>query len=650
MGKRYSDEITELPSAIEWAVTRPIAELERAISALGDLNLYAVGSGGSFTAAAFAASLHESTFGRLSRAVTPLEALCLSSSLSNCAALLLSAEGKNKDILAAAQELGALCAEGVAVTLTKDNPLSSFCNKNGRIYSSAFDMPWGKDGYLATNSLVATMVLIARAYLPRTSSSSFSSLSAEWLQDRRKWYEGQAGIRSLSVGLRPVVLYGRVGRIAALDLESKFTESGFGNCQIADYRQFAHGRHLQLAGEKPPVIVSFGSKHDSKLIDLTLRLVPGDVQIIRIPLPDDPSSAEITGVIETMLLVETLANNRGVDVGQPTVAQFGRDMYGMDVRELVVKPLHERPSSVSNALLKKVPPRGPPSHGMGDWRVAGVSFYEKLRSATVKAVVLDFDGTCCETAMRFAGLDERLIEDISRLANSDVKIAFATGRGTSLQTDLRKKIDPDIWRNVYIGYYSGAAILRLDDDLQRPEGDPRLSCLVDWLYLHCIVLDRDATDIRGGQLGISAAQNTVRNGLVRAARHWIEVNGYRGWRVFCSGHSVDILTENVGKRKVIEFISNSASADKSNEILCIGDSGQLEGNDYELLAEGLGLSVANVSPSMSGCWNLLPKGMKGVAGTKRYLAGLIVADGLVRFSDSYLSAIKADFFSSSEAT
>ena len=53
-----------------------------------------------------------------------------------------------------------------------------------------------------------------------------------------------------------VVLHGHVTQAAAIDLESKLTEAALGQVQLADYRNFAHGRHHWFAkhGESSAII------------------------------------------------------------------------------------------------------------------------------------------------------------------------------------------------------------------------------------------------------------------------------------------------------------------------------------------------------------------------------------------------------------
>ena len=146
-------------------MAQPINLLRRTVHHFSDQGLLAIGSGGSFTAAAFAADLHLRSFGQVSQAVTPLDIFNLPPNRApGAAALLLSAEGKNNDILAAAYELLRRSCPTVALSLKAASPLADLCEATRCATLMAFEMPWGKDGYLATNSLVACLILIWRAY------------------------------------------------------------------------------------------------------------------------------------------------------------------------------------------------------------------------------------------------------------------------------------------------------------------------------------------------------------------------------------------------------------------------------------------------------------------------------------------------------
>jgi fructoselysine-6-P-deglycase FrlB-like protein len=633
MGKNYSEELSAIPSSIAWAMSQDERPLARALAAVSDENLLAIGSGGSFSVAAYAALMHEIEFGRMARPATPLEAITFQGSTLRVAHLYLSAEGRNKDILAAAQSTVSRDADAVALTMTRENPLVSFCDQYGSVQAVPFEMPWKKDGYLATNSLVAMMVLIARAYRGGGLEEVVAKIDSAWFSERRSWYAQSDCVTRLAAGAELIALFGKTGRIGAIDLESKFAEAALGVCQVTDYRQFAHGRHLQLSVRPSQVILAFGSTADQDLADASLRLVPESVSQLRIALPEDPAVGEIVAVLEAMLLVEAVAQRRNIDVGQPQVLQFGRDMYAMDIGGMYPR---EQPAT-SIALSRKVPPSGPSAASKSSWANAAQEFCLSLKAARFKAVIFDFDGTCCNTAVRFAGMDARLIEDVNRLLHAGLLVAFASGRGDSLHIDLRAKIEKSLWPQVLVGYYSGSIIARLDEDFTSTTNDSRFILLREWLAEHGLIKTVGAVSIRGGQLGIRATSSASRIKVAAAVRFWIEDNKLPGWRVFCSGHSVDVLNEHIGKCRVVDAVCERTGSTGENDVLKIGDSGQIEGNDFELLADGIGLSVATVSPLMSSCWNLLPEGVSGVTGMKYYLGSLVAAKGAAVFSEGFLA-------------
>src|SRR5690606_38597454 len=111
-----------------------------------------------------------------------------------------------------------------------------------------FPPPAGKDGFLATNSLLGFMAVLVRAYLLELSTAE------EWEAVRVNIAPlldtGSAQIENWALTTEhlwrrgtTIVLHDADSRIGAIDLESKFTEAAVGNLQIADYRNFAHGRH-----------------------------------------------------------------------------------------------------------------------------------------------------------------------------------------------------------------------------------------------------------------------------------------------------------------------------------------------------------------------------------------------------------------------
>lgn len=291
MGKPYKDEISYVPQSISWAVSQNIDLLKRVIRGNSAHQLAPIGSGGSFTAAAFLAQLHESCFGNISRAITPLEFLSqCARPHSNRTLAFISAEGKNKDILAAADAALSSQCSAFVITLTSDNPLGKVCDVTGLATVASYDMPWIKDGYLATNSLIAMMVLIARAYRANDDELNLqlAEVNDQWIENRRRQLRNNCEIQKLHASKPIIILYGQTGHIAAIDLESKLAEASLAVCQVCDYRQFAHGRHLQLTSLDTPLIIAFSSPQDRLLSAKTIALFPSGVPVVEIKLPERP--------------------------------------------------------------------------------------------------------------------------------------------------------------------------------------------------------------------------------------------------------------------------------------------------------------------------------------------------------------------------
>src|SRR5262249_54539009 len=155
-------------------------------------------------------------------------------------------------------------------------------------------------GYLATNSLLATLLLLIRAYeaagllraaLPRTFPALLS-------QDATlDVFQEQLAVHAAPLWSRRtlVVLHTPATQAAAIDLESRFSEAALGNVQVADYRNFAHGRHYWLARQQhTTALVAFVTSETEHLADQTLRLVPDEIPVLRIDLPEEGVQTALT--------------------------------------------------------------------------------------------------------------------------------------------------------------------------------------------------------------------------------------------------------------------------------------------------------------------------------------------------------------------
>lgn len=81
---------------------------------------------------------------------------------------------------------------------------------------------------------------------------------------------------------------------------------------------------------------------------------------------------------------------------------------------------------------------------------------------------------------------------------------------------------------------------------------------------------------------------------------------------------MDIVCKRVSKCNILN---------DDEKILCIGDCGNVVGNDFELLSTPFSLSVDKVSRSIDSCWYLCPDNIKGVEATLFYLRHIKYSKG-----------------------
>ena len=164
MASHYDNELQQLGDTYRIALGADISRIKAAIAGASEASIIGVGSGGSFTVASLLCNLHETYTGRVSRPSTPLEIICNPTLASASPIFLISAEGKNPDIIESLQRARMHSARPVHIlTNRKDSPLATCSSQLTDISMHVFEIAQ-KDGYLATNSLLMDAMLIARAY------------------------------------------------------------------------------------------------------------------------------------------------------------------------------------------------------------------------------------------------------------------------------------------------------------------------------------------------------------------------------------------------------------------------------------------------------------------------------------------------------
>jgi hydroxymethylpyrimidine pyrophosphatase-like HAD family hydrolase len=636
LGKPYAAEMQLLEETVGWARSADVEAIRDAVGTASDLPLVAVGSGGSLTAAHFLVGAHRRYARQMACVMTPAELLEIGCP-QRSSVWLLSANGANPDILSALECVARQEPMHAAILCgAMQSPLVRAAHQHTWIDVLNCSSPAGRDGFLATNSLAVTCALIAR---------SFCSLGNEdWraaLPPRRIAASWRRDTDALWTRTTLQVLYGGAAKAGAIDLESKFTEAALGNVQLADYRNFAHGRHHWLAKHAATTaVLAFVTKEDAELASRTLALLPRSVPIARIHLPGDYWTASFSSVIAALEIVGWAGRHRGIDPGRPRVPGFGRALYRLRVprprRMCALAPWMqsaiERKAGAPLAVLER-------KESIARWISALAAFSERMREAAFLGVVIDYDGTLVDVRRRFTPPAREVAQALVKLLDAGMLIGIATGRGGSVSRDLRTVLPSATWPLVTVGHYNGAAIAPLSE-LDVPErcdiAGPELRRLAQVLRADPELAETAIQDDRSAQITLAPRQG------VSPTRLWTLVNTILrsaeagGLQAVSSGHSVDVLAPGVRKSLVLDAVrerinERAGASRREGSILAIGDRGGWPGNDYELLRTPHSLSVDQVSADPMSCWNIAPPAERGVSATLLYLRALRIRAGTARF-------------------
>ena len=627
MGKLYESELAQLSAVYDWTMAVDIRPTRDLIGALAGQPLLAIGSGGSLTAAVAACYFHQRYAQKLAHAVTPMEAVSLPT-LHDVGVLMTTGGGRNPDILGCfrrlverePQQFGVICA-------TQDTPLSDLAGAYRYVRTHEFSLPSGKDGFIATNSLVATIVLLARSYQAlyggeESLPNNFSVLWGPHANPDESLRLIESAAEAVMDFHSLVVLYGPTGFPAALDLESKCSETGLANVQLADYRNFAHGRHHGLSVKSAETaVLAIVTDDDRELALKTLSLLPTAIRATSISVDGHGCRALVASLVSVIHWVGARGRSRRMDPGRPAVAAFGRKLYHL--RSFRAR---KAPRATALAIERKTRTsitRLAATGALQRWDAAVHAAVGRYAHARFGAVVLDYDGTLCPAGRR---MHRDMAVAIERLLFEGILVGIATGRGKSVREDLVAHLPHKHWESVWIGYYNGGQIATLSNDSVPDKTLPVHEDLERFVSL--IEADEQLSTMM--KLDQRSSQITV----FPRAFHQDDV--WEALQDLCradnqplvrSTHSFDILAPSVSKLNVVRKIAEVLGVTDSPTVLRIGDLGRWPGNDHELLADEYGLSVDQASCHPAQCWNFAPAGHRGTQATLDYLDALSCSNG-----------------------
>ena len=642
MGRLYQKELSELAGTFQWSREIDVSDLARFFAEIRQIPLVCVGSGGSFAVAAFGAALQELFCERVSRAATPLD-IASNPATRNAAVLFLSASGKHPDVLGSfkcvaetePQRLAVLCGN-------EDSPLCGLVKQYSQAKFISYILPNTRDGFLATNSVLANAVMILRAFLKAHGAES-SLPEFECLNQPIGLVKLLDDLRFATAKLwkypNILLLHGRGAMPAALDFESRFHEAGLAAVQVADLRNFAHGRHYWLAKlhEETAVLV-LASDKDRNLAEKTLSLIPKHIVRAKVVASDESPLSAITLFLATIHMAGWAGQFHGVDPGRPHVPQFGRSIYHLNAW----KALHDKEDRALTAVWRKSKKSRLvlSSTAVGqEWRTRRDLFIRNLEQVQFRALVVDYDGTICAPSERFTHPGPLMAQQLNKLLKSGVWLGVATGRGKSVRKALRTVLDTEEWGKVIVGYYNGAQIALLSDDKtpkQRMATGGPVDAFLQLLREEHELNHKIRVDANADQIKIEPQHDADIAEVLCWVQHLMATSKLE-LRAVVSTRSIDIVKNGTSKRSVIGAIADAVG--KRESILCIGDAGEWPGNDFELLGAQHSLSADSTSPRPGTCWNLAPVGVRGCEATLGYLMALHLEKGYARFRTGALESV-----------
>lgn len=616
MGKAYASELAVLGTSYAWATSVEIAGLKQFVAAASHQPLIAVGSGGSLTAAHLASLLHRHLNSGFARHATPLDLILSEPNLGSASLLLFSASGRNRDIQAALETGIRSEARAIGVLSTKSaSPVALRAENSPRGFAFAQDIPAGKDGFLATNSLLASCVVACRAFGAEVPDIDFSKSFA---------------VPNIAAHQSAHVLFGGWAAPVATDLESKLNESAMLSAQVCDFRNFGHGRHFWFA-QRPhtSLVIALITPETESIATRTINLLPSDVLTVHIRTQLSGPAGTLDLLVQGFRFMQLLGVQQGFDPGRPVVPEFGKRLYHL----APPKPENE----IEIPILRKL------RHVAGnitpqfknELRTALTVWTDRLKSYRFRIVVFDYDGTLCGGSHheRSGSMRADLAKEFIRFLDNGITIGVATGRGRSVRAAIRAVVPESYWDRITVGYYNGGQIAALSDDATPSRTESALPPLDSALAL----LNGDKFLSQWTQITPRASQLTIEPlvalNVERLVGHVMYVLGpidRQGVRVLASTHSIDVVSAQVSKLTLIEVLRGNSKDEQ--DTLCIGDRGQWPGNDYALLSRIPSVSVDDAPASESNCWNLAPPGIDGPDATLVYLRAMSAADGEARFT------------------
>ena len=593
----------------------------------------AIGSGGSAIAAEYLARCRDTLGLGPTTVQTPMQAVLDQHDLIESDVWLFSAGGNNADAAAASRAALDRKARSLhLVTRSLDGSAASIVVRGGgTVHVTPVADP--KDGYLATHSLLSTVmaILLACNVLsgdPRSAAKLLDALIARLTNMRDHGVRASriAELTTLGRADTLIVIGDPLLKPMSVLLDTSIWEASLCHVQTTDFRNLAHGRHGWLHHRVDETLILALTGTDTRTTWTRIKTVlPNSLRSMEIDQGPCGRLDNALAVIDGLGIIEAMGGVLAIDPGKPGIGEFGRSIYGdrslADLAEAM--PPYVRHKRASIAKSDGHDPADDPLDLIGRDRL------ETLSKAEIGGAVFDYDGTIVTTAGRWSLPDKEIVDELVRLHRAGLKLGFATGRGGSAGEDLRKVLPADMLPSISIGYYNGGHLRTADVniDLDPVSADPAITETAVWLHGRAYLFHR--CEFKHREVQITVEMDKLRHPY----RFPVDLEDCAPFadgrvRVMGSGHSYDIVPTASCKLRVVAALKAQLPA--GDAVLCFGDSGSRLGNDHALLAHRFGISVGDVCGAVDGCWSLFGAGPVGPEALLKILGALLLSNGRIR--------------------
>lgn len=623
----YAEKLRQLPETVKLAQCGPVAELADALRNGRGRVAVAIGSGGSAVTAEYLARCRSTLSLGTTVVQTPMEYVLSAEDWPNSEVWLFSAGASNPDIAAAFETAVRMNAEVIHLITTRADgttAIAAAANEQSHVY--VVPVADAKDGFIATHSMTAMIAALLYASDRLTEKPLASDLTQAFVRAAQVSLDPSgnigAAVRDFKHGDTLIVVHDPQARAVATLLETSLWETGIAPVQCADFRNFAHGRHVWAAKYPDSMFVLSVTTTESRNISAALfEALPS----IGFGIADVGYGGRFqiaVAILVGLRFIEVLGKITEIDPGRPGRGPFAETIYDHDGLKILARQLtHSVRHKLKAVLLHDS--LGQEAHSVCLMSQKRLTKFAKVR---FRGLVLDYDGTIVSTQDRLAPPDSNLVDQLQRLLDDGVHIAIATGRGGSAGEMLRGVLPTRYHSRIVMGYYNGGHIRTLDTNiaLDQPEQNPDILEIAEWIKAHDL-LSADVV-LKCGRVQLVVNHNDVPDHTCfLKSLLSCPVVAAEKVKVLSSHHSFDILPSATTKNLVVEFLT-AMTGDSNASILAIGDSGSPIGNDFDLLSTEYGVSVDNVCGNLNNSWSLFGEVITGPQALLRVLEAIEVSE------------------------